>query len=343
MIVIPDLFGAYQKGREEAIAANWQDLANYERIEAARTANDRAALQLLGEQADFNIERSVARDNGDASKMAANLLMEQYPADVYRARNNVISEGVKNRTLKDNRGVLGNIALNQVQTANNNATTNERNSWINSTLSGIRADAVNTHKVPISQSVYNTTKANADVSSYNAGKALDNARAAQRTYETGNEAQALINLNAVAREQAIAPYVPQITVGGANLTTSNQALGQRSNEAASKQFDRYEEDRARVLMQNALARMSNLTQLLSGAQTDNERTAILAQIDDLNAYITTLGGTPQVMSAPVPPATTSSYRFNIPYTPATTPTPSVTDSSLLRGVAVDPTEAEYRE
>lgn len=61
MIVIPNLFGAYQKGREAAIDANWKDLRNYEDIEAARTRNDLDALTLLGKQADFGYDRENAR------------------------------------------------------------------------------------------------------------------------------------------------------------------------------------------------------------------------------------------------------------------------------------------
>ena len=38
-IVIPDLFGAFQKGREYAIDRNWKDLTNYEAIEKARNEN----------------------------------------------------------------------------------------------------------------------------------------------------------------------------------------------------------------------------------------------------------------------------------------------------------------
>lgn len=61
MIVIPNLFGAYQKGREEAIKANWDDLSNYEDIEAKRTQNDLNALTLLGRQADFGYDRENVR------------------------------------------------------------------------------------------------------------------------------------------------------------------------------------------------------------------------------------------------------------------------------------------
>ena len=86
MIVIPDLFGAYQKGKEQAIQSNWQDLKNYEAIEAARTANDRANLQLLGELADFDIQRQVAQHLGNASARADSVGEIQFITDVNNAR-----------------------------------------------------------------------------------------------------------------------------------------------------------------------------------------------------------------------------------------------------------------
>jgi len=43
---IPDLFGAYVKGRELAIDKNWQDLKNFETIEAARNQNDLTAMDM---------------------------------------------------------------------------------------------------------------------------------------------------------------------------------------------------------------------------------------------------------------------------------------------------------
>ena len=71
---IPDLFGAYVKGRELAIDKNWQDLKNFENIEAARNQNDLAAMdvwerrqQMPGKMSMFydNVNNS-ARNNGIA-------------------------------------------------------------------------------------------------------------------------------------------------------------------------------------------------------------------------------------------------------------------------------------
>jgi hypothetical protein len=56
---IPDLFGAYIKGRELAIEKNWQDLKNYENVQNARLQNDLTALDLLGRRSDFAGNRAV--------------------------------------------------------------------------------------------------------------------------------------------------------------------------------------------------------------------------------------------------------------------------------------------
>ena len=67
---IPDLFGAYIKGREMAIEKNWQDLKNYEQVESMRNSNDLQALQVLGERADFGGKRDMFRHQWEASNRA---------------------------------------------------------------------------------------------------------------------------------------------------------------------------------------------------------------------------------------------------------------------------------
>lgn len=66
-IVIPDLFGAFQKGREYAIDRNWKDLTNYEAIEKARNENDLGALNLLERRVMFAPKMGMYMDNADMS------------------------------------------------------------------------------------------------------------------------------------------------------------------------------------------------------------------------------------------------------------------------------------
>lgn len=60
---IPDLFGAYVKGRELAIEKNWQDLRNYETIENMRNANDLQAIEMWRQRQKLPGEMSMYYDN----------------------------------------------------------------------------------------------------------------------------------------------------------------------------------------------------------------------------------------------------------------------------------------
>ena len=144
MITIPNLFGAYQKGREAAIDANWNDLKNYENIEAMRTRNDRDALQLLADQADYNINRSMMRDNGDVSALNAALAKERFYSDVYNARNNALlgqsQYTAASKAAADGR--LQNYANQQLMTTFRNGETNWNNAGVNSFDAAARYDAL---------------------------------------------------------------------------------------------------------------------------------------------------------------------------------------------------------
>lgn len=82
---IPDLFGAYIKGRELAIEKNWQDLKNYEAVEHARNQNDLEALQILGERADFGGKRSMFQDKVTQSKRESEIAEYAQPGLASRA------------------------------------------------------------------------------------------------------------------------------------------------------------------------------------------------------------------------------------------------------------------
>lgn len=133
MIVVPNLFGAYQRGREAAIEANFNDLRRYEDIEAARTQNDRAALQLLADQADFNVNRSLVRDQGDASALATDLLRTQHTGNILGARSgnkiaqaqyNAVANAEANGGLTQGFNNLAESWLSNTGTARNNALLN---------------------------------------------------------------------------------------------------------------------------------------------------------------------------------------------------------------------------
>ena len=67
---IPDLFGAYVKGRELAIEKNWQDLKNFESVEAARNQNDLTAMDIWERRQQMPGKMSMFYDNANNSSLA---------------------------------------------------------------------------------------------------------------------------------------------------------------------------------------------------------------------------------------------------------------------------------
>ena len=256
MIVIPNLFGAYQKGREAAIEANWNDLKNYENIEAMRTRNDRDALQLLADQADYNINRSMMRDNGDVSALNAALAKERFYGDVYNARNNALL-GQAQYVAATNAavdGTLQNYANGQLMTTFNNGDTNLYNSGINSLDARARFDGLNAHRDDYRKLVDDTVADNID-----AGKQVIKTNQAVRPYNhaaTVNDAktteerskQALVyqqgkgyDLNAIYKTgsnttQAALTASLTSTINNENLLTQAQSFPEEERKARLEQL-----------------------------------------------------------------------------------------------------------
>lgn len=67
---IPDLFGAYVKGRELAIEKNWQDLKNFESVENARNQNDLSAMDIWERRQQMPGKISMFYDNVNNSSRA---------------------------------------------------------------------------------------------------------------------------------------------------------------------------------------------------------------------------------------------------------------------------------
>ena len=256
MIVIPDLFGAYQKGREEAIEANWNDLKNYENIEEMRTRNDRAALQLLADQADYNINRSMMQDDGDVSALNAALAKERFYSDVYNARNNAMlgqaqfkaaSNAAANGTLQD-------YADGQLTTTFRNGDTNLFNSGVNSFDAGARYDALINNGSGYRQLV------NATV--------VDNIAAGQQAIETN---------------QATRPYNHTTTVNNAKTTAEQSKQGLVYQQGKGADLDAIYntgKNTAQAGLTASQTSVINNDNLLTKAKSfpEEERKALLAQL-----------------------------------------------------------------
>ena len=116
MIVIPDLFGSFQKGREAAIEANWKDLQNYESIENARHQNDAAALANLATMADFGVRRRMVQNEGTNSDLNTQLNIAQMPAKLNIAEGDAMYTGMQLGTMKANEDALKQSITNQFGT-----------------------------------------------------------------------------------------------------------------------------------------------------------------------------------------------------------------------------------
>ena len=116
MIVIPDLFGSFQKGREAAIEANWKDLQNYESIENARHQNDAAALANLATMADFGVRRRMVQNEGTNSDLNTQLNIAQMPAKLNIAEGDARYTGMQLGTMKANEDALKQSITNQFGT-----------------------------------------------------------------------------------------------------------------------------------------------------------------------------------------------------------------------------------
>ena len=166
MIAIPDLFGAYQKGRETAIDANWKDLQNYESIENARHQNDAAALANLATMADFGVRRRMVQNEGTNSDLTTEHNLATQLGKLYRAGTDNFIDGVTYGTLMANPDAVKGIAADNLTTIVRNAQTGANNSGTNALNSSI---------------IYDTTRNN-----YDAAR-----KAADATYKTGIDIQTI--------------------------------------------------------------------------------------------------------------------------------------------------------
>ena len=83
---IPDLFGAYVKGRELAIEKNWQDLKNFESVEAARNQNDLTSMDIWERRQQMPGKMNMFYNNVDTSQMNTDVAREAYPGMITKAR-----------------------------------------------------------------------------------------------------------------------------------------------------------------------------------------------------------------------------------------------------------------
>ena len=228
MIVIPDLFGAYQKGRETAIDANWKDLQNYESIENARHQNDAAALANLATMADFGVRRQMVQNEGTNSDLDTELKSASQLGKLYDARSNNLLAGVTYGTLMANPDTVKNTAADNLKTIANNAQTGVNNSG---------TEALN------SRIIYGTTENNYDAAfkvadaAFKAGLDIQAINAQYGPTVTKLALDLKLQEGAITREEynqemtrlrAIAPYVGPAAAADAQAgyITAQNSVGQ---------------------------------------------------------------------------------------------------------------------
>ena len=207
MIAIPDLFGAFQKGREAAIEANWKDLQNYESIESARHQNDAAALANLATMADFGKERQLKNNQVTNSDLTTEHNRATQPSKLYKAGSDALVEGVNYATLAANPDILAKGATSNLRTWYNNGLTGENNSSTNVLNSSIIKGVTKELYPDLYNAAFASVKSGADIQTITAQYGPATAKLALDlqlkeglvTYEKYNQE--------MERLRAIAPYV----------------------------------------------------------------------------------------------------------------------------------------
>lgn len=294
MIVIPDLFGSYQKGREDAIAANWNDLANFEKIQAAQTANDRANLQLLAEQADFNINRNVARDLGDTSRMGRNVIAAGHAGDIAQAQTNNLMRGSQHNVVLGaaQNGTLDAYHGNLFGASVDNAITNRANAQRGSMDATAQLGAFQANYPAYANMLGTVAGNNIATQTYNSNQQLGNAKLQQGAFEASTRAGTQTSQNALNFALGQAPSAQAMGRGAAAVTLDGQATTLVGNSATRSQLDFTQQQRDVTMAQNAQAKLLNLKDQLSQTKNPNIRQQLLSMIAQQEKLLQSFGGTP---------------------------------------------------
>lgn len=298
MIVIPDLFGAYAKGRQKAVEENWADLTNYEAVESARTANDLASLRLLGEQADFAGNRQLHSNSvlNDDIRTTENLLGHQGRKDDIRTGN--ILAGTRFDVIHEARdnGMLRNYYADNAQTAFSNADTGKVNASIDNTQANAQRRALTAIEHLLQPTYEATGRGNLAVWLYT-GKL--NEDTAKNNYETGVLNSDTANRKALGANQftqgqgSTANYRQQgANKGLADLINSGATVTQANTSA-----DTVNQNNKAQRLQAIGSLLANLTSLTSSLQANPDpayRNSVILQIQNIESQLKQLDFDPKI-------------------------------------------------
>ena len=252
MIFIPDLFGSYAKGQEEAIKANWNDLKEFETVEQQRTANDLANLQLLGNQEDYGGERQKFSDTVETSARANQLGDLSQVGKLAEANmSNIFSQGKNDVTT----ALTPEIRQFLANTASTNLS-----------VGGTRLDQVNAinavdqNLIPQQTADYQTGITTASkVNNFNMSNALPNA-VAQQGVTTATQAANL--QGAITSRAASLMAEKNIPIEDAYLQAQRELTLQQQGVSSTETLDQ-KVARAAGAVQAAQAELVNIRQNLS--------------------------------------------------------------------------------
>ena len=303
MIAIPDLFGAFQKGREAAIEANWKDLQNYESIENARHQNDAAALANLATMADFGKERQLKNNQVTNSDLTTEHNRATQPSKLYKAGSDTIIEGVNYAALAANPDILAKGAASNLLTWYNNTQTGENNSGTNALNSSIIKGVTEGNYQELYNAADASVKAGAETQAITARYGPATAKLALDIKLQEGLITKEQHRQEMERLQAMAPYVGATAAANAQagLTTAQgnvtQAkLNNKVTEHSSKSFE----------LQNQLVQLTNAYQIeVATAGPDTKRAMDLAKlISEVQTNLIRLaGGTGSIAAYTSPYAT----------------------------------------
>lgn len=353
MIVIPDLFGAYQKGKEQAIQSNWQDLKNYEAIEAARTANDRANLQLLGELADFDIQRQVAQHLGNASARADKLGEKQFVVDTNNVNSNIYTSGAKLGVIRGaaEDGRLSNYFDNQFNTSYYNSEANKDIAHNSATVARAHNEVLHD---PSNLQLFRDTTGEVFVSGQkvlgiNAKHAPDIAEATNQQTLSAAQAGTQTNKNALADAEGKAPYMKRIGAKSAQVTLEQLKLTSEQVDQSMKDLANLDAEKRKALEDKLLVSIAEIDAVLADPSREAEHPAMRARkakfLRDLadTTDVSTLKADPSKSATQTGTTSTGTGDTSTPATnqsgsnsqqPANTTTPTVTATTLIPDTVV---------
>ena len=283
MIVIPDLFGSFQKGREAAIEANWKDLQNYESIENARHQNDAAALANLATMADFGKQRRLTDNQVTNSDLNTQLNIAQMPAKLNIAEGDAMYTGMQLGTMKANEDAIKQALANQLGTFVLGAETGYNNAVVSHGRSTIGRNVFTNNFGDIYKATDGKTKADiAQTESYNRYKPLITDLLYRTEFYNGKGGLDEAKVNSefagpVARIRNIA------SESGYRLSDINSRLGILQTGAQQETF-------ARDQLSNISSAVRALQEIQREYSKDDPRWKnIQAEIDNLRGKASDLG------------------------------------------------------